>query len=277
MNINWKHIFLIALFGLVNMPSLDAQKVHNELVWSDEFNIDGSPDTANWNYEHGFVRNQEDQWYQQENAWCENGNLIIEARRETKPNPWYKAGSENWKTNRKNINYTSSCLLTSGKHQWKYGRMEMRAKIDIRPGMWPAFWTLGVDGEWPSNGECDIMEYYRGMILANFAWGSAQQFRAIWDDVKIPVGEFAANWADDYHVWKLDWNEDAMKIYVDDQLLNEVDLSNTINKSDGKNPFHQPHYMLINLAIGGANGGDPSNTEFPARYVIDYVRVYQEK
>lgn len=272
---NWRLLFIHGLLGLLIFPDLNAQNGQYHLVWSDEFNIDGAPDTTNWNYEHGFVRNQEAQWYQQENAWCEDGFLIIEARKENKPNPRFKTGSESWKTNRENIEYTSACLLTAGKHQWKYGSFEMRAKIDIRPGLWPAFWTLGVDGEWPSGGECDIMEYYRGMLLANFAWGSEQRFRGIWDDVKIPVEQFGPDWADEFHVWRLDWTEDAMKIYMDDQLLNEVDLSKTVNKSDGKNPFHQPHFLLINLAVGGVNGGDPSETKFPARYAIDYVRVYQ--
>lgn len=175
----WRYFFGIALFIIVNTPFVDAQTKEYHLVWSDEFNVDGRPDTSNWRFEHGFVRNQEAQWYQRENAWCEDGFLIIKAKKERKPNPRFKPGSENWKTSRENIEYTSACLLTAGKHQWQYGRFEMRAKIDIRPGLWPAFWTLGVDGEWPSGGECDIMEYYRGMLLANFAWGSAQRFQGI--------------------------------------------------------------------------------------------------
>lgn len=223
------------------------------------------------------MRNEEEQWYQEENAWCEDGFLIIEARREIKPNPWYKPGSGQWKNSRKNAQYTSACLKTVGNHQWQYGRFEIRARIDARSGMWPAFWTLGVDGEWPSNGECDIMEYFRGMLLANFAWGSDQRYRAIWDDVRIPLDTFEKNWSDKFHVWRLDWDKDAMRIYMDDRLLNEVDLTTTINESDGQNPFHQPHYLLLNLAIGGTNGGDPDVTDFPARYVIDYVRVYERK
>jgi beta-glucanase (GH16 family) len=93
------------------------------LVWSDEFNKDGAPDPGNWNYEKGFVRNHELQYYQPENAWCEKGNLIIEARKENKPNPGYVEGSNDWRKNRPVINYTSTCMRTSGLKSWQYGRL----------------------------------------------------------------------------------------------------------------------------------------------------------
>ena len=109
-----------------------------ELVWADEFNETGRPDAANWTYETGFVRNEELQWYQQENARCEDGMLIIEARRERVPNPDYRAGSRSWRRSRSHAEYTSACLTTKGLHQWKYGRFVMRGRIDTRPGIWPA-------------------------------------------------------------------------------------------------------------------------------------------
>ena len=107
------------------------QKENYKLVWSDEFNKEGRPDSTNWNYEKGFVRNAELQWYQPENAYCKKGKLIIEARRETKPNPNYVKDSRNWRQNRPEIRYTSACLITRGKENWLYGRFEMRARIDI--------------------------------------------------------------------------------------------------------------------------------------------------
>lgn len=269
----WTGVFCMA--GLLILSSGIAQDREYVLVWADEFDRDGRPDSSNWIYEHGFVRNQEDQWYQAENAWIENGRLIIEARQETRPNPWFQPESEHWTRSRSHYHYTSACLKTRGKRAFQYGRFEMRAKIDVRPGMWPAFWTLGVEGEWPSGGECDIMEYFRGMLLANFAWGSERRYVPIWDDSRLPIDSLGEGWADEFHVWRLDWDEKSMKIYVDDRLLNEVDLSDTVNRGDHKNPFHQPHYLLLNLAIGGANGGYPSKTEFPARFEVDYVRVYQ--
>jgi len=250
-----------------------------KLVWSDEFNKKGRPDPNNWTYERGFVRNQELQWYQPENAQCENGMLIIEGRRQLKQNPHYRAGSKDWKRSREYTEYTSSSLTTRRLHSWKFGRFEMSGRIDTRPGLWPAFWTLGIEGSWPSNGEIDIMEYYRGILLANAAWATKKRWVPKWDDSRKPITEFNdPNWSEKFHIWRMDWDADSIKLYVDDLLLNEVDLSETINKdNEGKNPFHQPHYIILNLAIGGKAGGDPSNTKFPAKFEVDYVRIYQKQ
>ena len=248
------------------------------LVWSDEFTTDGKPDPKNWTFEQGFVRNHEVQWYQTDNARCQNGMLIIEARREQRPNPTYEAGSKDWKTSRPTIDYTAASLNTQGLHQWQYGRFEMRGRIDTRAGLWPAFWTLGSSGEWPANGEIDIMEYYRGMLLANVAWATAERYKAEWRSTKKLLTTFTdPNWSQQFHVWRMDWDETAIKLYVDDQLLNEVHLTETINNDGiGKNPFRQPHYILLNVALGGDNGGDPSPTQFPSKFEVDYVRGYQK-
>lgn len=250
-----------------------------KLVWSDEFDKDGRPDPNNWTYERGFVRNQELQWYQPENARCENGMLIIEGRRQRKENPRYRADGRDWRQNREYAEYTSSSLTTRRLHSWKFGRFEMRGRIDTRPGLWPAFWTLGIEGPWPSNGEIDIMEYYRGVLLANAAWATEKRSVPKWDDIRKPITEFNdPNWSEKFHIWRMDWDADSIKLYVDDLLLNEVDLSKTINEDkEGKNPFHQPHYIILNLAIGGNSGGDPSNTKFPAKFEVDYVRIYQKQ
>ena len=250
-----------------------------KLVWSDEFNKEGRPDPNKWTYERGFVRNQELQWYQPENARCENGMLIIEGRRERKENPRYRADGRDFRQKREYAEYTSSSLTTRRLHSWKFGRFEMRGRIDTRAGLWPAFWTLGIEGSWPSNGEIDIMEYYRGMLLANAAWATEKRWVPKWDDIKKPITEFNdPNWSEKFHIWRMDWDTDSIKLYVDDMLLNQVDLTQTINKDEeGKNPFHQPHYIILNLAIGGKAGGDPSNTKFPAKFEVDYVRIYQKQ
>ena len=248
------------------------------LAWADEFNQEGKPDSTNWNYERGFVRNEELQWYQTENASCKNGLLIIEARKEQKPNPRYQEGSSDWRRNRKTIDYTSSCLLTRGKKTWQYGRFELRARIDISPGMWPAWWTLGVEKGWPGNGEIDIMEYYRGKLLANIACLGPNQ-KPEWFSNTFQVDSLGGtNWSKQFHVWRMDWTEEFIALYCDNQLLNKVTLDQLVNKNGSSfNPFKQPHYMLLNLAMGGMNGGDPSQTEFPNRMEVDYVRVYQKK
>jgi len=244
------------------------------LVWSDEFSKPGPPDPANWTFEQGFVRNQELQWYQPENAKVEHGHLVIEARREQARNPNYDPASDNWMRNREHAEYTSACVTTKGLHEWRYGRFEVRARISAQAGLWPAIWTLGTAQPWPVCGEVDIMEFYRNMILANTAYGSGG---AIWNSVRTPYSEFTAkdrNWDRKFHTWRMDWDEHWIRIYLDNRLLNETDVSKTVDP-DGFNPFHQPHYLLLNLAIG-STGGDPSKTAFPNRYEIDYVRVYQK-
>jgi beta-glucanase (GH16 family) len=273
---------LILLSGCDNKKASGAEvsSVDYKLVWADEFDYDGRPDPANWNYEEGFVRNEEFQWYQAGNASCMNGKLVIEAKRERKKNPYYVSGSDNWRTDREFAEYTSSCLMTRGLHSWLFGRFEMRAKIDTRPGLWPAFWTLGVKREWPYNGEIDIMEYYKDQLLANIAWGDKEKWQAVWDTYKLPLDslrEKDEDWSGKFHIWRMDWDEKSIQLYLDDVLMNSADLSTTINKDpEGANPFLQPHYIIINLAVGGTAGGDPSGTRFPALYEIDYVRVYQK-
>jgi len=249
-----------------------------KLVWADEFNKDGRPDPQNWSYEAGFVRNRELQWYQPDNAWCKEGLLIIEGRREHRQNPNYQPNSKDWKASREYADYTSASLTTRGRHHWQYGRFEMRGRIDARAGLWPGFWTLGVAGEWPRNGEIDIMEYYQGMLLANVAWGTQKRWVAEWDSVKKPIAQFNdPDWSSKFHVWRMDWDDKVIRLYIDEILLNTTDLKDTFNKdTERKNPFHQPHYLLLNLAIGGTSGGDPSSTHFPAKFEVDYVRVYQK-
>jgi len=272
-----KFLFVVPFF-ILNVSSLKAQKVAGyKLVWADEFNKNGAPDTSKWTYEKGFVRNQEFQWYQPQNARCENGNLIIEAKRVRKLNPWHVAGSKDWRKSTDSIHYTSACLLTKGLHSWQYGRFVMRGRIDISDGMWPAWWTLGLKKRWPANGEIDIMEYYRSKLLANIACldknGDAQWFSNRFDIDSLG----GKKWASEFHTWRMDWNEEFIALYIDDQLLNKVPLDSLVNKDgSGFNPFKQPHYMLLNLAIGGANGGDPSHTSFPKKFEVDYVRVYQK-
>lgn len=253
-----------------------------ELGWNDEFNNNGKPDPKNWSYENGFVRNRELQWYQPANANCINGVLLIEGKKEMLPNPTYKEGSTDWKTGRQNIEYTSASIKTSGLQQWMYGRFEVRARIDTTPGAWPAIWTLGTGNRWPLCGEVDVMEFYRSdnlpTILANVAWGRNAQGGAIWNTKKIPLSHFTSrdpDWVNKFHVWRMDWNKDAIELYLDDELLNTQTLIQTLDP-DGSNPFMQPHYLLLNLALGG-NGGDPANAKSSIKYEIDYVRYYKQR
>jgi beta-glucanase (GH16 family) len=271
-------LFLVLLFILLASLSLAAPPNGYELVWSDEFSVDGPPDPTYWDYEYGFVRNNELQWYQPENAICESGLLVIEGRREQVANPNYAPGSSNWKLNRQYAEYTSASVRTKGKFSWQYGILEVRARIDVQNGMWPAIWTLGIEGEWPSNGECDIMEYYSGDILANCAWGTQVRWTPKWDTSRTPLSHFTnqdPDWVSKFHTWRMEWDSDYIRLYLDDELLNETALSGTINGDGVTNPFRQPHYLILNLALG-SNGGNPANSTFPTRYEIDWVRLYQK-
>ncbi len=263
-----------------NVPN---QKEGMSLVWHDEFDKIGKPDSDNWNCEYGFVRNEELQWYQSNNAFCRNGILIIEGRNDIIENPSYDPNSSDWRQKRQKANYSSACLITRGLQEWPAGGYyEVRAKIDITKGAWPAIWLLGTEGEWPHNGEIDMMEFYRvddiPHILANAAWATPKRYVAAWDGFKTPITYFMAKdpeWAEKFHVWSMKWDENSILLFLDGELLNDVDLSKTVNP-DKRNPFVGNHkfYILLNLAIG-ANGGQPSESEFPITFEVDYVRVYR--
>ena len=288
---------LLTIIFALTIGSTFAQTPHNaanaykregyHLVWSDEFTKEGRPDASKWRYEMGFERNQEAQYYQRENAWCEDGKLIIEGRKERRISHEYNPNPTWWDQRALYADYTSASINTRGKFTFCYGRLEVRAKIPVGKGSWPAIWLLGTKNSWPHCGEIDVMEYYhikgKPHILANAAWGGRKAGDAIWDDIKIPYSYFTdldENWADNFHVWRMDWDEESIRIYVDDILLNEIPAWKSINlggASEGINPFSREHYILLNLALGGNNGGPIDDTILPLRYEVDYVRVYQKE
>ncbi len=244
-----------------------------KLAWSDEFDKDGAPNPANWGFEKGFVRNEELQWYQPDNATVANGLLTIAAQRQQVANPNYVAGSSNWKLSRQFAQYTSTSMTTSGKRSFTYGRFEICAQIDTRQGSWPAFWVLGNGVSWPQSGEVDIMEYYANDVRANVCKpsGSTCDWSGSVAQTLSSLG--GASWPTSYHLWAMEWDATSINLYLDDKLVYPFTVSSAV--SSGTNPYvGNPFYILVNLAIG-ANGGDPTNTTFPISYNVDYVRVYQ--
>ena len=265
-----------------NKPVDPEEGMH--LIFEDGFNTDGVPDATKWRYEDGFVRNQELQWYRPQNARCEGGLLIIEATHERVPNPNFVAGSTDWRTNREAAEYASASLTTKGTFAFTYGRVKMRGRIQVGDGLWPAFWSVGSARPWPGCGEIDIMENFKGLLLANAAWASDKPGKAQWKDSRTPLDKLARDsgydsveaWSKAFHVWQFDWDESRMEFRVDGRLLNTVDLAKTINATpDHANPLQEPQAFIVNLAIGGTSGGDPSNTPFPARFEVDWIRVWQ--
>jgi len=266
-------------------PAAAPASPFTRLIWADEFDGNGPFDASRWKSEEGFVRNEEDQWYQASNSYRQNGVLVLEARLDSIPNPRYSASAprSDWRRSRPYARYSSGSINTAGKFSFQYGRLEVRARIPAVCGAWPAIWTLGEQMEWPSNGECDVMEFYlvngKPHILANAAWGSDRRYQAIWNSRRIPYSHFLEldpDWGEKFHTWVMDWTADYIRIYLDGELLNDIDLATTVNGAlgQGKNPFRQPHYILLDLAVGGQNGGKPQADAFPMRYEVDYVRVY---
>ncbi|HVT07892.1 MAG TPA: glycoside hydrolase family 16 protein, partial [Polyangia bacterium] len=244
-----------------------------KLVWSDEFDVDGAPSASNWGYEKGFVRNEELQWYQPNNATVANGVLTIAAQKVHVLNPNYVAGSTDWKKSRQYYDYTSTSMTTSGKHSFQFGRFEMRARIDTRQGSWPAFWILGDGTGWPQSGEVDIMEYYANKVLANVCTPNGGN--CTWDSTSQSPASLGPGWSNQFHVWAMEWDAQRIDLYLDDKLVNTYAVS-TANATN-PNPYAtKKFYILVNLALGGTNGGDPANTTFPITYEVDYVRVYQK-
>lgn len=256
------------------------------LIWYDEFDEDGRPDESKWGYEEGFVRNYEEQWYAPENAFQRDGKLVIEARKAAFPCPAYKEDESNWRTSREWVEWTSASLITKDKFSFLYGRVEVSARIPVCKGAWPAIWLLGSDLPWPANGEIDMLEYYQHdgvpTILANACWAGDTEENAEWDSSYTPLTHFTDRdpaWVTRFHVWRMDWTPEKIRLYLDNELLNEIDLKRTINgkaRGTGINPFHSPQYLLLNLALD-TRVKDYNRADFPMRYEIDYVRVYQKK
>ena len=278
-------LLFLLFFSFSTLFGAEPDKDGYILVWHDEFDTDGPVDSQNWNYEEGFVRNLESQWYQPQNAWCRNGLLTITARPEFRPNPNYNSKSHDWGKLRKNITLTSASVTTRGKHEFLYGRFEVRARIPATPGTWPSIWLLGSKYPWPSCGEIDMMEYYNYKgephLLANVCWAGYEN-TSKWNTAAYPYAKFKAIdplWDARFHVWRMDWDKWSIRLYMDDKLMNETSLTQTINAPTSAgaddNPFETPMYILLNLAMG-SNGGKIDETTLPAKYEIDYVRVYQK-
>ena len=266
--------FFLCALSVVFVPSpAQAQPpVGYHLVWSDEFSQDpnGPPDPAKWGYEEGFLRNHEAQYYtsRPENVRVENGQLIIEGRKEdySPPNP---------KQSEPLIaHYTSASLTTQNKASWQYGRIEVKARLPAGKGVWPAIWTLGTDVTqvgWPRCGEIDIMELVGkdpGIIHSTVHYFINGKHAS--EGKPLPV----ANPDTAFHVYAAEWTPDHIDLFVDDKNVLAFDVDKATD--NGENPFHKPHYLILNLALGGAWGGPViDDSIFPQRMTIAYVRVYQ--
>ncbi len=250
----------IVCLSSLTLPAQNKLK----LVWSDEFNYNGLPDTSKWGYDvggHGWGNN-ELQYYtanRLQNARVERGKLIIEARK------------ENWD----NREYTSARLITKGKGDWKYGRVEVKAKLPKGLGTWPAIWMLGSTTplKWPDDGEIDIMEhvgYDQGSVHASI---HCKKYNHVIGTQKT-TQTMVPDCSEAFHVYFVEWNADKVEIGMDGKTY--FSFSNEHSGYDAW-PFDNPHHLLLNIAVGGNWGGQKGvdASIWPRKMEIDFVRVYQ--
>lgn len=257
--------YILSTFVLIALISCTSNKKTEkaEPVWSDEFNYAGLPDSTKWNYDVGGDGwgNNELEYYTEkrlENARVENGSLIIEARRE----PW------------QGKDYTSTRLISKGKGDWQYGKIEVRAKLPKGLGTWPAIWMLGSTTplKWPDDGEIDIMEhvgFHQGFIHGSI---HCKKYYHVIGTQKTDTTE-VPDCSENFHVYAVEWNKDSVKVSADGNVYFRFG-----NEHSGYEawPFDNNMHLLLNIAVGGNWGGQKGvdTTIWPQRMEIDYVRVY---
>ncbi|MDT0553433.1 family 16 glycosylhydrolase [Urechidicola vernalis] len=240
--------------------SEELDVIYTDLVWQDEFEMDGLPDTANWTYDLGAGGwgNNESQFYtdRSNNSKVENGALIITAKRED-------FGGEN---------FTSARLKSQGLQEFQYGRIDISAKLPEGGGTWPALWMLGANFEtvgWPTCGEIDIMEhvgnnpgYVQSAIHTPSSFGNTVN----------KGGADILNQSSEYHLYSVNWSPNQISFLVDDEIIYTY---NPGIKDLATWPFDAPQFLILNIAMGGTLGGtiDPGFVE--STMEIDYIRVYQ--
>lgn len=263
-------LFKYPLFALVILSCVSYKSSDKQLVWQDDFDYTGAPDSTRWGYDLGDGcpnscgwGNNEAEFYTKDlkNARVENGTLIIEARKE----------SLGIKT------FTSSRLVTKLKGDWKYGRIEVRAKLPRGKGTWPAIWMLSTDwkyGGWPASGEIDIMEHVGfdpGVIHGTLHSKKYNHVMQTQQEGKTLIPDCQ----DAFHVYAVDWAQNQIDFLVDNKIYYSVKR----NPNDDFTgwPFDQRFHLILNIAVGGNWGGmqgiDPDI--WPQQMVVDYVRVYQ--
>ena len=265
-------LYSVFLSSLANASDIDLSAPMDKggwkLIWSEEFDYTGFPDSTKWSYDtEGNVYqwgNNEAQYYtsgRKENAWVSDGVLRITALKEPM----------------EGRSYTSARLITKGKGDWLYGRFEIRAKLPTGRGTWPAIWMLPTDweyGDWPKSGEIDIMEnvgYDPDTIVGSSHTEKYNHAIGTQKNAKIACPDCYKA----FHVYALEWEEDEYRLYVDDQLYFTF-------KNEGTGyevwPYDKRFHILLNLAIGGNWGGQKGidDSLFPHVFEIDSVRVYKK-
>jgi beta-glucanase (GH16 family) len=263
-------IFLITTLAACSQPAVIAQNEGNSFAqtpsWQDEFDYSGKPDAAKWSYALGDQGwgNNELQNYTDEigNAKVENGHLIITAIKE-------KSGK---------AEYSSARLVSKGKGDFLYGKIEVKAKLPVGMGTWPAIWMLYSENNygnksWPDNGEIDIMEHVG--FDQNRVHGNVHT-KAFNHVLKTNKGNnvIVDKASEEFHIYACEWTPESVTILVDGKAYF------TFPKEAGYKwaewPFDKPFHLILNIAVGGNWGGQKGvdNSVFPQKMEIDYVRYY---
>ena len=286
-----KNLFFISLISLLLLFSCSSNKKavvllkEYKLVWADEFDYQGKPDAKKWNFEIGFLRNREKQYYTDslKNARVENGHLIIEAHKDKIANKDFKSEAfkdKSWLHYIPKIDtaqYTSASLTTKGIVIWKYGKIEVRAKLPKGIGQWPAIWMLGDNRNevgWPECGEIDIMEHVGFNKDTIFGSLHSTTYNHI-KRTQRTKGIYITNPYDKFHSYAIEWTPEKIDFLLDGKVYYHVEND---HKTTLEWPFDQGFYLKINNAIGGMWGAQKGidDSVFPQQMLIDYVRVYQK-
>jgi len=248
-------------------PSAGGSGKFSRLVWHDEFDRDGFPDTSSWTYDTGYIRNHEMQYYtafRKQNAWIENGFLQITARRDS-----LKLGNRVFPV-------TSADISTYGKISWTGGRIEVRAKIPSALGTWPAIWTLGSDIRqtgWPDCGEIDIMEHVGYMPDTMHFNVHTEKYNHVKHTNK-GARVYYPSPQKEFHIYAIEWFPDHIDWFFDE---NKVFTYSNEGAGNASWPFDKPQFLILNLAFGGDWGGSHgvNLNALPQSMQVDYVRVFQ--
>jgi beta-glucanase (GH16 family) len=263
--------FLLALNAYGQVAKSSTPSVNSwTLTWSDEFTeANGSaPDPVKWTLEtggHGWGNNELEYYTNRpQNVQIQNGSLVITALQEKYTGP-----------DGVTRDYTSARMNTAGKFSQTYGRFEARIKIPYGQGIWPAFWMLGnnmKEVDWPNCGEIDIMENIGkepSIVHGTIHGPGYSGDKGIGESFALPVSRLA----DDYHVYAVEWEPNAIRFYVDDKLYATRIPANL--PRDTKWVYDHPFFLILNVAVGGGWPGNPDKTSvFPQAMLVDYVRVY---
>jgi len=268
-------ILLLCFMWIISMSCNNTEKTRQkesiepketdksyQLVWQDEFDVDGKPDATKWGFEYGRIRNQESQYYTDslKNIRVQNGHLILEAHKEQI----------------EDASYTSASITTQDITEWTYGKFEVRAKLPKGKGMWPAIWMLSENWKevgWPECGEIDIMEHVGYEKDTIYGTVHTKAYNHVIGTQK-GGSVFIENPYSEFHNYSVEWSPEQVNFFLDGKMYQQFQNE---HKTMAEWPFDQDFHLKLNIAVGGSWGGVEGIEDgiFPQQMVVDYVRVYQ--